>query len=29
LPPQYRGHPTLQKPFQQHDLEELFAIVLR
>lgn len=29
LPPQYRGHPTLQKPFQQHDLETLFAEVLR
>ena len=28
LPPQYRGHPTLQKPFQQHDLEKLFAVVL-
>jgi CheY-like chemotaxis protein len=28
LPPQYRGHPTLQKPFQQQDLEELLAIVL-
>jgi CheY-like chemotaxis protein len=28
LPPQYRGHPTLQKPFQQHDLEKLFAELL-
>lgn len=28
LPPQYHGHPTLQKPFQQHDLEKLFAVVL-
>lgn len=28
LPPQYRGHPTLQKPFQQDDLEKLFAVVL-
>jgi CheY-like chemotaxis protein len=28
LPPQYRGHPTLQKPFRQDDLEKLFAVVL-
>lgn len=28
LPPQYRDHPTLQKPFQQSDLEKLFAVML-
>jgi CheY-like chemotaxis protein len=28
LPLQYRDHPTLQKPFQQQDLEKLFAEVL-
>lgn len=28
LPLRYHGHPTLQKPFQQHDLEKLFAVVL-
>jgi len=27
LPPRYRGHPTLQKPFQQDELEKLFAAV--
>jgi CheY-like chemotaxis protein len=29
LPPQYRDRPTLHKPFQQHDLQRLFAEVLR
>ena len=28
LPPQYRNYPTLQKPFQQDDLEKLLAVVL-
>jgi CheY-like chemotaxis protein len=28
LPLRYRDHPTLQKPFQQQDLEKLFAEVL-
>jgi len=28
LPPRYRDHPTLQKPFRQDDLEKLFAQVL-
>jgi CheY-like chemotaxis protein len=28
LPPRYRGHPTLQKPFQQRDLERLLAAAL-
>jgi CheY-like chemotaxis protein len=29
LPPQYRGHPTLPKPFQQHDLQILLVAVAR
>ena len=28
LPPQYRDRPTLGKPFQQHDLQQLLAALL-